>query len=210
MSWDRGARAALAVCVASAAAAGHTAPILDPVAVTIGVGAGAVRADLPDPNRPGERFGTEPYVRFDIGWAARPWLELGAELGLGFVGESDSLREIVAQTRPDAAAPFTLVHWGVVVRPRLALGSGRWAGFGRAGLGGVTLSLSAPEGGRGRRDDGVAWNAGGGLELRAHRRLLLRAEALWLGQSDGATHHHAVATLSLLYAFPRAAFDGDR
>jgi hypothetical protein len=51
----------------------------------------------------------------------------------------------------------------------------------------------------------LVWTAGAGSELWVHRRLLLRAEALYVGQAArGGTRAHVVAQLGVGYAFPRA------
>jgi hypothetical protein len=131
-------------------------------AVRLGLGLGVVRVDLPDPDLPGERFGTKLHYGFGLGYTLRPWLELGADVGLGF----------------------------------------RWAPFVRTGAGGATLSLSGPDGLGWRRNDWT-WNGGAGLELRAHPRLVLRAEGLDLVQwASGGARHHAIASLALVYVLP--------
>ena len=176
----------------------------DRTAVLLGLGAGAMRVDLPDPNHPGERFGTRPRLCFDLGYEARPWLEVGADVALAMLGESDSLNTILRAGGSREVAPFTLVQAALDVRARWIAGSGRWAPFARAGAGVSALSLSAP-GGLGRRDRDPTWNLGGGVELYAQHRIVLRAEGVYVGQSvHGGTRHHAVAGLALLYALPRA------
>ena len=178
----------------------------DRTAVLIGAGAGLVHVGLADENRPREVFGTKLRVGFDLGYEVRPWLELGAALAFGELGESDSLGAVLRQRgveRPSAA--FTLVLAGVNVRARWIPASGRWTPYARAGVGVAGLSLSAPEG-LGRRRVDPAWDAGGGIEFYAHSRLVLRAEALYIGQetADGARHHASIG-MTLLYAVPRAA-----
>lgn len=178
----------------------------DRTAVLVGVGGGAMRVDLPDPNHPGESFGTRPRLCFDLGYEANPWLEVGADVALAMLGESDSLNAILRQGGSKEVAPFTLVQAALDVRARWIAGNGRWAPYARAGAGVSALSLSAP-GALGRRDRDPAWNLGGGVEFYARRRIVLRAEGLYVGQAaQGGTRHHAVAGLTLLYALPRAAF----
>jgi hypothetical protein len=174
-------------------------------AVLVGVGGGVIHVDLPDPDRHGASFGTKPRLLFDVGYELRPWLELGADLGLGLLGQSDSLNAVIAQSGQSGLAHFTLVHAAVNVRARWLHGSERWAPYARLGFGGVTLSLTAPAGLGSRRND-PAWNVGGGLELYLRPRLVVRAEGLDVAQlASGGTRHHAAVGLTLLYALPRSA-----
>ena len=200
--------AAAAATPRAVAAAGSRYP--DASAVLVGIGSGVIHVDLADPNRRPQRFGTKLHVNFDLGYEIRPWLELGADLGLGMLGQSDSLNAVLEREQQSGVGHMTFVHAAIDVRGRWLHGSGRWAPYVRAGGGGVTLSLSAP-GGLGSRDNDAAANVGGGLEFYAHRRLVLRAEGLDVVQwAGGGARHHAAAGLTLLYALPRSALDSAR
>jgi len=170
----------------------------------LGVGGGVMRVDLPDVNDPSRSFGTEPRVGFEVGAELRPWLELGADLGLTSLGESDSLNAILVQRGASGTSAVTHVQSGVFARVRW-IPSARWAPWLRAGGGIAGLWTSAPLDLGGHEVD-AAWNAGLGLDFFAHRRLLIRAEGLYLGQeTDGGVASHSIATLSLLFAVGRSA-----
>jgi len=185
---------------APAAAAG----VQGPPAAVVGVGLGATWVDLPDPNPGRTDLGVGTLLRFDLGYAPRPWFEIGGELGLGFLGESDSLNAVLAAEGVVGIGTRTHVQALAVARARWLRAESRWAPFARAGAGVAGLSLAAP-GGLGDRDLDPAWTAGAGIEWFAHPRLIVRAEGAYLGQAAAArTAHHATACLTLHVGVPRA------
>lgn len=177
----------------------------EPPFVTVGVGGGVIDVSLPVPDSPDEDFGVRPRVRFDVGVRPRPWLEVGGELGLAFLGDSDSLRAFLAQQSLEDEAAYTLVDWNVGAR-LLWSPSKRTALFLRGSAGMGWLRLAAPAD-YGRRESDATWSFGGGLEVVPFARSLLRIEARGLGQAaaDG-THHHATFEAVLLYAPSRERF----
>jgi opacity protein-like surface antigen len=186
----------------AAPASGQT-PDSSRVVALIGVGAGAIRVDIPHPEKPGESFGSRPRVNFDLGYEISSHWGVDAELGVSFLGESDSLNAILELEGRDPGAAYTLVDFSVGLRGRLPLGSGRWAPFARAGIGGATFSLSWPDGGR--RDNDLSWSLGGGLEFAPARMVLFRLEARWLAHRFAETiRNHAVIEFSVLYALLRS------
>ena len=177
----------------------------EPPFVTVGVGAGVIDVALPDPDSPSEDFGARPRLRFDIGVRPRPWLEVGGELGLAFLGDADSLRAFLAQQGLEDEAAYTLVDWGVGARLVWAR-SKRAALFVRGSAGMGWLRLAAPED-YGQRETDATWSFGGGLEVVPFTRSLVRIEARALGQAaDDGTHHHATFEAVLLYAPGRERF----
>ena len=210
-----GARCAVPACVpfviALAVAAAPRQAVAgdgyaDRTAVLLGAGGGIAFIDLPDVNDPGRTFGSGGRMQFEIGGEVRPWLEIGADLAFTALGESDSLNAILASWGSSETSAVTHVQSGVVVRARW-LGARRWAPFARVGAGVAGLWMSAP-GGLGGHVLDPAWSAGGGLELDAHRLVVLRAEGQYAGQAaDGGVRSHAAATLSVLLAIPRSVFD---
>jgi hypothetical protein len=196
---------AAALAVALAAVPAYSAP-QSPVAVA-GIGLGATWVDLPDANVGAADLGATTLLRFDLGYAPRPWLELGGELGLGFAGESDSLNALLTADGITGVATRTHIQALAVVRTRWPRAGARLAPFARAGAGAAGLSFAAP-GGRSERDLDPAWTVGGGIDLRAHRRILVRAEAAYVGQAAaGRAAHHAAACISFLAGVPAADLD---
>lgn len=176
-----------------------------PPAAVVGIGLGATWVDLPDPNPGRSELGAGMLLHFDLAYAPRPWFEIGGTLGLGFLGESDSLNAVLAVDGVAGIGTRTHVQALAVARARWLKPESSWAPFVRAGGGVAGLSLAAP-GGRGDRDLDPAWTAGAGLDWFAHPRLLLRAEGAYLGQAAATrTAHHTVASVSLLVGVPRAA-----
>jgi hypothetical protein len=179
----------------------------DRTAVLLGAGAGVASIDLPDANQPSQRFGAHGRIVFDLGGEVRPWLELGGSVGFTALGESDSLNAILAANGSTPVSSITHLQSAVVARVRWLHGSTRWAPYARVGAGLDGLWTSAA-GGLGGHVLDPGWDAGAGLEVYAHRLLVVRAEGLYAGQAteDGARHHFA-ATASLLLALPRSMFD---
>jgi len=200
-----GRRFALGLLALVALPAGAMAEVQGPPAAVVGVGLGATWVDLPDPNPGRTELGAGTLLRFDLGYAPRPWFEIGGELGLGFLGESDSLNAVLAADSVAGVGTRTHVQALAVARGRWLRAESRWAPFACVGAGVAGLSLAAP-GGRGSRELDPAWTAGLGLEWFAHPRLMLRLEGSYLGQAaQASTAHHATACLTLLVGVPRAA-----
>lgn len=174
--------------------------------VLVGLECGAVDVDLPHPERPGESFGRQFRLGLQAGYEFTHWLEVDAEVGFSFLGESDSLNAILVAQGGEAGAAYTLVDFGIGVVGRWPLGSGRFAPFVRASGGLASLALSWPEGGA--RETDPAWSAGGGLEFSLARPVVLRLQGRWMGQreDDGTTRSHGTAELAAFYAFHTANF----
>lgn len=169
----------------------------------LGLGGGFLRTDLERPEGGRDAFGSRPRVVFDLGLVARPGFEIGADVGFGVLGRSDSLNAWLASRGREGAGAYTLVHTGLLVRTRWASSARRWVPFLRAGAGIAIWTLSAPDG-LGFREHDPQWNAGGGVEASLHRRLALRAEGLYVGQAAPAgARHDFAAAVSLLLLLPR-------
>lgn len=170
------------------------------VLVLVGIGAGVLDVDLPDPNHPGAIFGPSFRLSFDLGYEFSDWLGVQAGVGFTMLGGSDSLDAVLRGMGREDESAFTLVDFGAGVRVRWPLASGRWAPFVRAGAGGATFSLAAP--GFGRRDTGPTWSAGGGVEILPVRPVVVRVAASWLGHRyQDVTRNHVGVELVVLYAF---------
>ena len=175
----------------------------DGTGVLIGAGGGVTSVDLPDVNDPTRTFGSNARVQLDLGALVRSWLELGTDVAFTVLGESDSLNSILVSQGSSEKSAVTHVQAGVVARAKWLRGESRWAPFGRLGAGVAGLWTSAP-GGLGGHELDAAWSAGGGLEVYAHRMLVVRAEGQYCGQAaEGGMRHHAAAVLSVLLAIPR-------
>jgi opacity protein-like surface antigen len=183
-------------CIAAADGSPFDAP-----RVVLGAGAGAMHVDLPDPDAGGESFGTRPRVQFALGYEARPWLELGAELGFTYLPESDSLNAVLVAQGSQEKALRTHLQAFADARLRWLHGGSSWAPFARAGVGVASLRTSAGDIADERETD-PAWNAGGGLDWFVHRHILVRLEGLYIGQTvdHGGTRSHAAAGLTVHYA----------
>ena len=92
------------------------APVEERPFFVIGVGAGAMSVDLPNPDNPGETFGTKFRSRFDMGIRPQQWLELAGELGLTQLGAADSVNAILEANSLPPDAAYTLVDWNVGAR----------------------------------------------------------------------------------------------
>lgn len=173
----------------------------DATRIVIGIGAGAMHVDLPDPDAAGESFGTRPRVQFALGYEVRPWLELGGEVGFTYLPESDSLNALLAAQGSQEKALRTHLQAFADARLRWVHGESSWAPFARAGIGVASLRTSAGDIADSRATD-PAWNAGGGLDWFVHRHILLRLEGLYIGQSvdEGSARSHAAASLTVHYA----------
>lgn len=173
------------------------------VVALVGVGVGGIHVDIPHPEKPGESFDNRPRVSFDLGYEISSHFGVGAALGISFLGESDSLNAILAEMGRDEGSAYTLVDFTVGLRGRLPLGSGRWAPFTRAGIGGATFSLSWPDGGQ--RENDLAWYVGGGLEFALARMVLFRLDAGWLGHRfREVTRNHVTVEFVVFYALTRS------
>jgi opacity protein-like surface antigen len=188
---------------------GDDSPFVAP-RVVVGAGAGAMHVDLPDPDT-GTSFGTRPRVQFALGYEARPWLELGAELGFTYLQESDSLNAILATQGSQERALRTHLQAFADARLRWLHGESSWAPFARAGVGMASLRTSAGDIAN-QRDNEPAWNAGGGLDWYVHRHILLRLEGLYIGQTveDGGTRSHLAACLTVHYSLHASQLGIDR
>lgn len=165
--------AALAFCLAGRALAEPAD--FDSTRAVLGIGAGVLRL---------ESAGTRARVHFDLALEARRWLELGAQLGFGYLEQ------------PDPATVATEVHAEAVLRARWWRPGRTWAPFARAGGGLAWRARSGPSG-AGSRDEDPLWSVGGGLDVLPRGRLVLRGELVVLGHGD---RRHAAATLAALYA----------
>ncbi|MFQ5600939.1 MAG: outer membrane protein [Candidatus Krumholzibacteriia bacterium] len=198
---------AVSVLGCSSASVAAETPGRERTLLLMGLGAGALDLDIPHPERPGEDFGARFRLRFDLGYELRSWLEIGAELGIAMLGESDSLNALLRQRGSPGEASYTFVDVGVGVRARWLLGTGRWAPFVRGAVGAATLSLSAPDG-LGSRQSDPTWSAGAGLEWTPYTPVVLRFEGRYMGQrSEDATRSHASAELVVLYALSTSRMD---
>jgi len=178
--------------------------------VVLGVGAGAMHVDLPDPDAGGESFGSRPRVNFVLGYEARPWLELDGEVGFTYLQQSDSLNALLVAQGSQEKALRTHVQAFVDARLRWLRGESRWAAFARAGAGVASLRTSAGDISNERETD-PAWNAGLGLDCYVHRHILVRLEGVYIGQSfDDATRHHALAAVAVHYALHAGQLGMDR
>lgn len=173
----------------------------------VGAGAGVASIDLPDANRPSQTYGAHGRIVFDLGGEVRPWLELGANVAFTALGESDSLNAILIGMGSSQTSSITHLQSAVVVRIRWLHGSTRWSPYARIGAGVDGVWMSAP-GGLGGHVLDPGWDAGAGVELYAHRLLVVRVEGLYAGQSsDEGVRRHFAATAGLLLALPRSMFD---
>ena len=170
----------------------------------IGVGAGAISVDIPNPEKPGETFGTKFRSRFDLGFRPQHWLELAAELGLTQLGAADSVNAILEGNGfpPDAA--YTMVDWNVGARIFMP-GTTRFVPWFRGGIGQAWLRLAAPNG---YRQQDLAWVLGVGIDYEPWRSVLFRSEARYLGQqSADSTPSSLSVDLGIFYALRRSQFD---
>jgi len=213
----RGPRAGVC-CAFALAALGFAAPrvraqsaadvrFADRTAALVGAGAGVASIDLPDVNDRSQTYGAHGRIVFGLGGEVRPWLELGASVAFTALGESDSLNAILIGQGSTQTSSITHVQSALVARVRWLHGSTRWAPYARVGAGVDGVWTTAP-GGLGGHVLDPGWDAGAGVEIYAHRLLVVRAEGLYAGQStDAGSAHHFAATIGLLIAVPRSVFD---
>jgi hypothetical protein len=192
-----------AVCAPHAVTAADLGCPIDSSLVLVALAGGAQHVDLPQFDRPNEDFGTKPRFAFDLGVLARRWFEPHVEVAFTYLGGSDSLDAVLAARGSTDKSLGTLVQAQAGARLRWAR-CGRWQPYAHAAGGVARFRLAAPDE-PGFTETDPIWSAGGGVELWLHRRLLVRAEGLYIGQAapDG-TRTHAVAQLALAYAFPRS------
>lgn len=170
----------------------------------IGVGAGAMSVDLPNPEKSGETFGTKFRSRFDMGIRPQQWLEFAVELGLTQLGAADSVNAILESQKLPGDAAYTLVDWNVGARLFLP-GSARFVPWVRAAVGQAWLRLSAPQG---YREEDLAWALGVGIDYEAWRSVLFRSEARYLGQQTSDTTASSLSVdLGIFFALRRSQFD---